>query len=203
MTKGGGEAILNDLDSTTQLLEAARRGDPSALRRLFDRITPWLRRTIHRRLPAAARERVDTEDVLQRGYTALLPRLGGFVSRRSGSLRAYAWKIVLREITNEARLAQVRGSMARPNLDRFVSPTRSVLDALLAEECAQKVRRAFVVLSEREQVAVVARQVHGYSFSRVAALIGAPTADAARKVVARALARLAEQMAHDEDPGSH
>jgi RNA polymerase sigma factor (sigma-70 family) len=194
---------LNELDSTTQLLNAHRRGDPSALRRLLARITPWLRRTIRRRLPAAARERVDTDDILQAGYAALFPHLGEFVSRRPGALRAYAWKVMVREVTNQARRVHGKGVTVRPDLDRLESPTPPVFDVMLATETGRRIREAIHLLSEREQVAVIARQVHGYSFSRVAALIGVPSADAARKVVARALARLAEQMARGEDPGPH
>lgn len=54
-----------DLESTAELLDLVRRGDPGARERLASRYLQVLHRLAHGRLPSRARDLLDTDDLVQ------------------------------------------------------------------------------------------------------------------------------------------
>ena len=68
---GGGETLLSD-EPTIELVLKARGGDRRAVEALLQRCLPNLRRWAHGKLPAYARESLDTGDLVQEAALHLL-----------------------------------------------------------------------------------------------------------------------------------
>jgi RNA polymerase sigma factor (sigma-70 family) len=185
-------------DSTTQLLRAIERGNSRALAELFERQASWLRRAAHGRLPAGARDRCDTTDLVHETLASVFRRLPNFTSRHPGALRQYVLKALRNRVRDEVRRVKAHPTSGQSDLDQLPSPMASPLDGMLTADSMNRFREALAMLSERDQLAVVSRQHFGYSYSQVAVVVGARSQDAARKIVTRALGRLAEQMASGE-----
>src|SRR5262245_12412687 len=90
-------------ETTIELLELAKGGDPQALDRLLERCVPALRRWAHGRLPASARGMNDTADVVQDTIMSAMRRLEAFESRHQGALQAYLRQAVMNRIRDIIR----------------------------------------------------------------------------------------------------
>src|SRR5690349_11090586 len=82
-------------DTTYQLLERARAGDPKALEVLFSRHIPALRRWASGRLPRWARDMSDTQDLVQDTVLRVFTLVEAFEPRGDGALQAYLRKAVM------------------------------------------------------------------------------------------------------------
>ena len=189
---------LPPTESTTDLLDAVKRGDRSALERLFERQAAWLRRAAHGRLPAGARRRHDTTDLVHLTLHAVFARLTRLAPLRSGALRAYIWRALANRVRDEARRVRAEPAATSPDLDRLPSAGPSPFERAVAGELDGRLRSALATLGERDRLAIIARQRLDYSYAQTAAALSLRSPEAARKVVTRALTRLAEQMARDE-----
>src|SRR5512134_1877578 len=90
-------------ETTVELLELAKEGDPQALDRLLERCVPALRRWAHGRLPPAARSLNDTADVVQDTVISAMRHLEAFESRHQGALQAYLRRAVMNRIRDPIR----------------------------------------------------------------------------------------------------
>ena len=70
----------------------------------------------------------------------------------------------------------------------------SPLEYAIDSEARQKYERALARLKIEDQEAIVARVEMGYTYEELAASLGKPSADAARKAARRALVRLVNEM---------
>jgi RNA polymerase sigma factor (sigma-70 family) len=189
---------LGPTDSTTELLDAIKHGDVGAFERLFERHATWLRRVARGRLPAAARARQDTTDIVHDTLFSVFSRLAQFVPTRSGAFRAYIRQALRNRVCDEARRVRAEPATTSPDLDRLPSSGSSPFESAVVGELNGRARKALATLGERDRQAIVARQQLDYSYAQTAAVLGARSPEAARKIVTRALTRLAEQMARDE-----
>ncbi len=181
------------LEATVDLLAQAREGDALALDVLCQRVLPPLERWASGRLPARARDLVETGDLVQETVIKCLRRLDRFEQRREGALLAYLRTSIMNRIRDEARRV-ARGPTAVEVDDRHAAPAPSPLEEVLGaeslriyEECLQRLRPV-----DRE--AIIARLELGMSFAEVAQTLGKTHANTARMTVNRALLRLAEEM---------
>ena len=78
-----------DLESSLNLLERARQGDRAALDELVQRYLPRMKRWATGRLPRAARDMLDTEDVVQETMVKTVRNLGRMDVHSDGGLQAY------------------------------------------------------------------------------------------------------------------
>ena len=182
-----------DVESTFVLLDMARGGDGRALDRLFTRYVRPLRRFAHGRLPASARDLMDTSDLVQETLMQTFKRIDAFRPQREGALLAYLRQGIVNKVRDEVRRRARRPAPETLNenaVDGAVSP----LDAAIGQEAVDRYESALQRLGEEEREAVIARVELGMSFDEVAAALGKPTADAARKAVSRALLKLAAEM---------
>ena len=182
-------------ESTGELLERARAGDGLALERLCARHLHPLRRWATGRLPRWARSTADTDDLVQDVVIQTLRKLDAFVYRRPGALQAYLRQSVLNRIRDEvrrtARQPTVKFSGHETGLD-------SPLESAIGRESVERYERALGRLRPAEREAIICRLEMGYTYDELAAVLGKPTADAARKAAARAVIKLAEAMGHDK-----
>src|SRR5262245_52676022 len=184
------------LDSTAMLLDRIRSGDEAARERLFARVMPALHRWAHRRLPPAARDLADTEDVVQVTVSRALARLDHFEHRGEGAFLGYLRQILLNVIRDEHRRA-VRHPRGGSLDEAMVDPAPSLLERTIDRNMLERYERALASLDEEARQLVLLRVEFGYSHLRIAEALGKPSADAARMAVARALAELARRMGGD------
>jgi RNA polymerase sigma-70 factor (ECF subfamily) len=182
-----------NLESTATLLSRVRAGDEDARERLVVRYLALMKRWAHGRVPPRARGLADTDDLVQTTLLRALNAVPHFEPRREGAFLAYLRKILL----NQLRTALQRVD-AGPPLQSLSDGLQGARPSPLAEaigaEAMEAYEAALSALTEDQHQAVVLRIEMGYSFQQVAEAMESPSADAARMLVARALARLSEKM---------
>ena len=181
------------LENTAQLLARARLGDDGAREHLFGRYLPILRRWAHYRLPRTSRDLRDTDDLVQDTLLRAFRRLDSFEHRGEGAFLAYLRQVMMNSVRDDVRRAAVRPH--KTTLDPWISdPAPSVLEATMSRQWLSQFERALAELDEEKQQAVILRIEFGFSHQQVADALAKPSAEAARSVVARALAALAKTM---------
>ena len=184
-----------DQDDTVQLIRRARLGDLDARERLFERHVPELRRWASGRLPRWARDAADTSDLVQDTIVQTLKNLDAFEPRGEAALQAYLRQAIVNRIRNALRKASGRPA-ASPLDSQMPASEVSPLEAAVGAEILEKYEAGLARLSEDERGALVGRIEIGLSYADLAAAMGRPSADAARMLVVRALAKLAREMDH-------
>jgi RNA polymerase sigma-70 factor (ECF subfamily) len=186
-------AADTDLESTATLLARVRDGDEDARERLVVRYLALLQRWAHGRVPPRARRFADTDDLVQ---TTLLRALGAvphFEPRREGAFLAYLRKILLNQLRTAVQRADAGPALA--SLPETLEGARpSPVEEAIGAEALEAYEAALASLTEDQRQAVVLRIEMGLSFQEVAEATESPSADAARMLVARGLARLSERM---------
>lgn len=185
------EADVPDLESTALLLDRARDGDDAARERLMTRYLPILHRWARGRLPSYARDLAETADLVQTTLTRALDNLDHFESRGEGAFLGYLRHILLNAVRDEVRRAGRRPGHD-PLPDTVATREPSALERAIGRERMERYEDGLARLDERQRQAVVLRLEFGYSHAEVAEAVDAPSANAARMVVSRALLRLAE-----------
>ena len=94
--------LLSD-EPTIELVVRARTGDRQAVEALLQRSVPQLKRWAHGRLPPAARNNLDTGDLVQETVLHVLRRLDTFQPRHVGAMQAYLRQSVINRIRDEVR----------------------------------------------------------------------------------------------------
>ncbi len=180
-------------ESTQELIARLREGDDSAREALFARYLPVLRRWGRGRLPVWARGTADTDDLVQVTLLRALNHLGRLEVEREGAFLAYLRQALVNGVRDE-----IRRTARRPvavELDpELASGERSPVESAIGAELLARYERALASLTQEEQEAVILNVEFGYRHAELADALGAPSANAARMRVARALARLAEAM---------
>ena len=179
--------------TTAALLIRVQAGEPEAREQLARRYLASLQRWAHGRLPSRARDLVDTEDLIQSTLMRAFNKVNDFENRREGAFLAYVRQILLNQIRDEARRGRRRPEHVEieaeiPNSDR------SVLDEVIGRENMERYEAALALLPDTHREALILRVEMGYRYREIAEGMELPSANAARKLIARALVRLAEAM---------
>ena len=191
---GSGDEPLSP-ETTIELLELAKGGDPQALDRLLERCVPALRRWAHGRLPMNARGMNDTADIVQDTIISAMRRLEVFQSRHQGALQAYLRQAVMNRIRDVIRQHKRRpevSGLSEGIQDEATSP----LEAAIGAENLERYESALDRLKPPDREAIIGRLEMLYSYDELATVLGRPSAAAARMAVTRAMKRLAEEMQH-------
>src|SRR5215510_4063509 len=187
-TRPSGDALLSD-EPTIELVLKARNGDRTAVEALLQRCLPKLRRWAHGRLPAHAREALDTGDLVQEAALHLLQRVDEFEPHHVGAMQAYLRQSVINRIRDEIRkVSRHPSSVELP--DDLMSDLTSPLEVAVQSEAYQHYRDALGDLGARDRELVVARVEAQWTVAEIAKRFEMPTPDAARMAVGRALKRL-------------
>lgn len=182
-------------ETTVELLELAKGGDPEALGRLLERCVPALRRWAHGRLPLTARSLNDTADIVQDTVISAMRHLEAFESRHQGALQAYLRRAVMNRIRDVIRQHKRRpeiSGLSEGLQDEATSP----LEAAIGAENLERYETALERLKPPDREAIIGRLEMLYSYEELATVLNRPTAAAARMAVTRAMKRLAEEMQH-------
>ena len=178
--------------NTSELLSRAQGGDRQAVERIFQRVLPLLFRHAHGRLPAAARGRMDTADVVQDTLAAIIPKLGQFDPAHPERFKAYLKKAARNRVIDEARRVKRQGVAVPAESIQLPSNEMTPAEAVLLREDYERFLRAFRRLPPRERELIAGRLHLGLSYRELAAATGRSSEDAARVALRRALGRLAE-----------
>jgi len=189
-------------DSTRELLERARAGNPAAFEELFARHREQLRQAVALRLDRRLAARLDVSDVVQETYLEAARRLPEYLERS-----AMPFALWLRWLARERVLTLHRqhlfadkraaGREVQPlpvdSSAQFaaglVGPGPSPSQAVAALELAERLRMALQQLDEEERELLVGRHFEQLSNRELAQLLGISEA-AANKRYIRALRRL-------------
>jgi RNA polymerase sigma-70 factor (ECF subfamily) len=192
----GGDGTKPD-EPTAVLIAKARTGDTPAGRQLMARLLPVLRRWARHRFPARLRDARDTDDLVQDVLLRAFRRIDSFEHRGEGAFLAYLRQILLNAVKDEARRTG-RGPGALLALDeRTPDSGPSPVERAIGTDRLRRFEEALATLPEEQQQAVVLRVEFGYSYARIAEALAKPSPDAARMMVARALADLAGRIERD------
>jgi len=184
--------LLSD-EPTIELVVRAQDGDRRAVEALLQRSLPQLRRWAHGRLPAAARGKLDTGDLVQETVLHVLRRLDTFEPRHVGAMQAYLRQSVINLIRDEIR--RIGRHPAPSELSQDVpSDLRSPFEEAVRAEDVHRYHVALTKLPSRDRELVVARIEAQWSYDEIADRFGMKTPDAARMAVTRALKRLMEHI---------
>jgi RNA polymerase sigma factor (sigma-70 family) len=178
--------------TTADLIVKVRDGDRAAENEIVRRNLPDLRRYAHGRLPHSARERGDTDDLVQDTMLKALPRLGTFDSQRTGAFQSYL-RVSLKNHVTDA----VRRSIRRPPGDPLIEvPDRgpSAIETLSIAETEACYRRALKQLRPGDRALVIAHVEREWTAPQIAKVFSKPSVDAARVAVSRAMQRLVREM---------
>lgn len=188
-----GDQPTMGLQSTAALLERLRGGDRLAADDLCRRFLPRLRRWAHGRVPPGARGLLDTDDLVQNTLRRTLDHMKGFEERREGAFVGYLRTVLLNQIRDAARHAGRRPE--RGEIESDIPDDRpSPLEAAVGREALERYEAALARLPGEDREAVVLRVELGMGFAEIAEAIGAPSPNAARMRVVRALVRMAEEV---------
>jgi RNA polymerase sigma-70 factor, ECF subfamily len=182
--------------STTDLLARSRAGDSAALTGLVQIYLPRMRRWASGRLPAAARQMLDTEDIIQETIVAALRNLDHVEVRGEGALQAYLRRALTNRLTDVYRRFGERH--AQESLDSQIpAGGPSPLEEAIGIEAEARYERALARLSPTDREAVILRIEMCCDYEEIAVAHRKSSAAHARVAVSRALARLAREMTHD------
>jgi RNA polymerase sigma-70 factor (ECF subfamily) len=183
----------DDPSSTADLLRRARQGDRVALELAFARQFQTLRHWASGRLPHWARDVADTDDLLQDALLHTFKRIDDFEVRGAGALHAYLRQAVLNRMRDEIRRRGRQPATVRA--DRWLrADGPSPLDLAIGAESMDRYEQALDRLRPDDKECIVARIELGFTYDELAAWMGKPSSEAARKAAQRALLRLVEEM---------
>lgn len=186
---------LAPAERSVDLWRRSREGDGDALRELCERYLPRLTRWATGRLPRHSRSVLETNDLVQETLFQALRHLEDFEPRHAGALAAYLRTALRNNILQQYRKGRTRPEPETLESQRSPSPALSPLEEAIGAETLARYDEALAGLDPVDREAVVLRIELDCSYAEIAEALGAPSANAARMRVARALARLAPKLA--------
>lgn len=178
------------VEPTEVLIRRVRAGEANARDALVRRFLPLLRQWAHGRLPRAARDLHETDDLVQLALMRALKQIGHFECEGPGSFLAYLRQILLNQVRDEVRRLTRRPDVAELDPELADGDLPSPVEQLVGHERLQAYERALAQLPKRQQGLIVMRLEFGMSYPEIATEVGS-TPDAVRVMVARALVLLA------------
>jgi RNA polymerase sigma-70 factor, ECF subfamily len=178
--------------TSVELLARAQGGDELALNELFTRYMPRLRKWAHGRLPASARNGLDTQDIVQDAMARIVPRLASFKPFHDGGFYGYLRMTVQHRIQDQINWAKRRPTGALESDHPTTDP--SPIEQAIGDETLERYEGALQRLSKVDREAIVLRIELGLPYPEVAQALGKPSVAAAHVAVSRALVKLAKEM---------
>jgi len=177
-------------EPTEVLIRRVRNGENPARDALVRRFLPLLRQWAHGRLPRAARDLHETEDLVQLALMRALKQINNFESEGPGSFLAYLRQILLNQVRDEVRRLMRRPESAEIDPELADTELPSPVEQLVGHERLRAYEAALASLPKRQQGLIVMRLEFGMSYPEIAAEVTS-SPDAVRVMVARALVQLA------------
>jgi RNA polymerase sigma-70 factor (ECF subfamily) len=198
--QGSGRAATTtaSVERTLDLLSRARNGDGAALDAILRRYMPRLQRWATGRLPRAARNFRDTQDIVQEALVRVVQHIEDFQPRHEAAFQAYARKILFNLIKDVSR-REVPRPFTSVLDGNEVDPGPPPIEEVIGWELAERYEAALDRLRPEDREGIILRIEFGYSYQEIAEAMGKPSADAARMAVSRALLSLAEELRDENE----
>lgn len=174
-------------------MRAARRGDRSAFRELYERHAPVVFRVALRMLG----HRTDAEDVTQEVFVTLFRRLPSFDFR--SAFETWVYRITVNAcydvLRRRQRRAPHRGAYPEAPDDEPAAPDRRPppLEAALAGDVQRHVAEGLARLHPDLRAALVLKEIEDRSYQDIADVLGCSTGTVASRL-ARARAQMAAHL---------
>jgi RNA polymerase sigma factor (sigma-70 family) len=195
--------LTPDTRDFAAVMAAVRAGDPAARERLLGHYYPAVRRLVHRSLAADLRRRrpwlaamFSTGDVVQEVFCSIVRDLDHFASDNEGAFVNYLATLVKNRLSDAVRFHEAmrrdarRASESVENLGERQPAGGEPIDQLALEERVRGYCAAVQALPQREQTLLRERLDGEATFKDLAARLGFPSEDAARKAFCAAQARV-------------
>lgn len=186
------------LESTRSLVLRAQGGDGGARERLAERCLPLLRRWARGRLPLHSRDLADTDDLVQTTLLRALENLEVVRVEHAGSFLAYLRTVLLNAVRDEARRTTRRRELGltkpKPGDEGEVVLPEGLAPAV-EPATVLDYERALGTLPELQRQAVVLRLEFGLTYPEIALELEAPSANAVRMMLSRAMVQLSRALA--------
>ena len=182
--------------SSFDLVQRANAGDQEALDTLFARYLPRLQRWAHGRVPPAARNALQTHDLVQDTLIRVFEGLPSFKPRHEGAFQGYVRTVLWNRIRDIARQYQRAGAPS-PLDSEIPGHEHSPYELALADEMVDRYEMALERLRPEERDLIIARIEMGLPHAEIAAMFDKPSVAAVHMALSRALVRLAEEMAYE------
>lgn len=194
------------LETTLELLEAARVGDEDALNALFERYLPRTRRIVACRMGWRLKQVEEYDDLVQEAFLRIFQGLDQFEARSEGSFRQWVACCVERAIRDAARrskrakrggdrvrrLADLGNESLSESIFAGDSPTPSLVVG--ARELEERIEECLLKLPERYRELIVLRSFCEMSYAEIAEALGFDREGTARQAYSRAVAKLREML---------
>jgi RNA polymerase sigma factor (sigma-70 family) len=180
-------------DSSLVLVLKAQEGDERAREELCARYLPRLRRWARGRLPAWARDHLDTEDIVQETLVRSIRQLDGFSATHDRAFWAYTCQALrnrLHDVVRRASRRPVTGELSEEQVADDPSP----LEIAVGHDTLKRYEEALQRLRQMDRELIVAKVELGFDYSEIAELLGKTSVGATRVAISRALIRLAAEM---------
>jgi len=169
--KGFAENGRSSREEEQRLLLQAREGDPRAVRRLLERLSP----PIYRFGRSFCRDTDDAEDVMQEVLVSLVRSLPSI--RGDSSLTTWAYTVARRACQRQRRRASrtvpvASESREEPRLEPLAGPSHDPSQELERRELEWALREAIRVLPPAYREAVILRDLEGLSAREAARVLG-------------------------------
>jgi RNA polymerase sigma-70 factor (ECF subfamily) len=181
-----------------------RAGEGPAWAEFHGRYEPLLRHLARRWLDPHLRAQADSLDMAQSVLRMLLESDGRVAFEDEARFRGWLGAVMRHRVARLARRARGPGGARWVGLAEDPDDGAEEADpAALAEkaEAVHRLKSALDRLTHEERQVVVLREFDGLAFADVAARLGKPSADAARKAFDRACERL-EGLLRSDAPGA-
>lgn len=188
-------------ESSLDLIERAKTGDPQAVDILIARYLPRLQRWASGRLPLWARDLAETQDLVQETVYKAFKQIGRFEVRGEGALQGYLRQALVNRIRSEIRRVSRRPQPTALD-SQAIDDAPSPLEAAIGREAVDRYEQALSRLRPADREAIVGRIELGLTNDELADVLDKPSANAARMAVERALFRLAKEMRRSPIEGS-
>jgi RNA polymerase sigma-70 factor (ECF subfamily) len=201
------ECPPGDVDSK---LEAARRGSEAALGQVLETCRRYLLSVANQELDADLRAKVGPSDVVQQTFLEANRDFGQFNGRTREDLLAWMRHILLHNLANVRRQfcatdkrrvdreVPLAAALDGPVEDNLIADRPTPGSELAAREQVARLLAAVDQLPEHYRDVVRLRHQEGLSFEEIGARTGR-SAEAARKVWARAVQLLRERLGPTDD----
>ena len=193
--------------SDEEIVRLVLDGDASAAAILFDRHLPKLRADARRGIPAKLRAKVGESDVVQEAYLRAYLTLGSFEDRGDGSFARWLRGILGNRIAYEVRRHLAAGKRDARREVRLRSTTRhfdppargpSPSAVVVAAEQSGALRQVIESLPDDYRTVIQLVHMEGLTLVEAGERLDR-SADAARMLYSRALARLSERLGGAKD----
>ncbi len=203
-----GDSLPSLPEQTVELLQRARRGDQDAMATIYTRYAPRVRGLVALRMGYSLIDFLDRDDIVQDSLLDALSKIDDFESRSEGGFICWLARFVESRVKKAWRAARAKkrgGGRVQRRADLGVTTLAdqagpgaepSPSQQLAAREFDDPLERALLAIGDPYRQVVYCRLMLEMSHAEIAAELELASADSARAIFHKAVARLRARLDH-------